>query len=901
MSALVGAVVMALVASFPTRNALDRQHERRSAHEPEPERDRDRSEGIPNEGPFWDWRVSYPTGHFEASWYDKALPQHERLAKGIPVPSRVSAAASAGTGLLDPTSVTALGPSPQDSSPFDMYGMVAGRINTILTHPTQPNIAWFGSDGGGIWKTTNCCGTDTTWQIKTDSPQIANISIGPLVMDPRNPNVLYAGTGDFQRNRSFAFGASGLLKSTDDGDSWNAIATDVFNPVYSEPVGKYPQRRAVSAIAVDPLVSANIAVGTNQGLYFSNDAGATWQGPCFTNNFTSQRQDVTSLLAVTDGSTTSVLVAIGALPYPYSPYVRYDLSLNGANGIYRAILPTNGCPTAWTILSRPDNGWPVGTASGLPYRDGGNQLGRIDIAIAPTNNQVMYAEVQDLGMWRSTDGGSTWSQSATQPASFASGCQNDAYNNGTLFQDYNAGVIVSPTDPSTVFVSFSDLWRSTDGGQTFVDLTCGYDVLPSGLRGNVHSDHHARAFVAGGGGEQLLVGTDGGVYASGNALDTTPTFAAINGGSNTTEFYSGDLTPGFNDPEVLTRAILGSSQDNGTSLKIWGAGTRPAIGMWQTVDGADGTFAKIEPILQQRWYYCSDYGYIRASVTGPYGPSDQIVVPQDPNTYRTWSGDRLGFLSPFDLYKFGDATTCPAATGCQRIIAGTYRVWESISGGLPSSSWYINSPDLTKTLSTRNDQSIINKVVFSYRDPSIVVVGTNDGNAWMGFHLGQGSANSATWIDVTGSNAVLPNRPIMDVTTDPARSTTVYAALAGFDQNTPSAPGHVYQLTCNADCSSFAWANKSGDLPNIPVNAILINPHLRHQAFAGTDWGLYFTDDITAASPHWNRFDAGLPSAMIWGLVVDRGFTTLGIYTRSRGAYVWPLPGTEEIFADGFE
>jgi hypothetical protein len=117
-----------------------------------------------------------------------------------------------------------------------------------------------------------------------------------------------------------------------------------------------------------------------------------------------------------------------------------------------------------------------------------------------------------------------------------------------------------------------------------------------------------------------------------------------------------------------------------------------------------------------------------------------------------------------------------------------------------------------------------------------------------------------------------------------------YAVLAGFDQNTPATPGHVYRVDCGTDCTSFRWSNRSGNLPNIPVNAILLNPNVPGQAFAGTDWGLYYTDHIDSLAPIWSRFAADLPSAMVWDLVIDRGATTLAIFTRSRGAYVWPLP-----------
>ena len=160
----------------------------------------------------------------------------------------------------------------------------------------------------------------------------------------------------------------------------------------------------------------------------------------------------------------------------------------------------------------------------------------------------------------------------------------------------------------------------------------------------------------------------------------------------------------------------------------------------------------------------------------------------------------------------------------------------------------------------------------------------------MGFGLGQGVVNSATWVDVTGGNTVLPNRPVLDVALDPVNPLIGYAALGGFDQNTPTTPGHVFQVTCTADCASFTWLDKSGNLPNVPVNSIIANPNYPQQVFAGTDWGLYYTNDITQATPEWYRFQAGLPNVMIWDMTIDSGATTLALWTRSRGAYVWPLP-----------
>ena len=183
---------------------------------------------------------------------------------------------------------------------------------------------------------------------------------------------------------------------------------------------------------------------------------------------------------------------------------------------------------------------------------------------------------------------------------------------------------------------------------------------------------------------------------------------------------------------------------------------------------------------------------------------------------------------------------------------------------------------------------------YSPKFQSVAIVGTNDGNVQIGFNLGTGTQAQGNWVNVTGSNAALPNRPVLGIALEPSVSAANvpvgYAAVGGFNANTPTTPGHVFQVTCAATCGSFTWLNKTGNLPDIPVDSIIVNPRLPQQVFAGTDWGMYYTDDIRAASPSWSRFENGLPHAMVWDMAIDRGSTTLSAWTRSRGAYVWPLP-----------
>lgn len=825
---------------------------------------------------FWNTRVTYPTGRFQTAWLLNAAQQDKHVSEAVPA-GRVTYSRDNNRSplTLDPNSWTALGPQPLQSIGCIgcySYGHVAGRVNKLIVDPATPSVAYLGAVDGGIWKTTNCCSATTTWTAMTDDPLIFTVAIDDITIDANNHNTVYAGTGDLNFG-SFSMGSAGILKTTDAGATWAIKGANVFGMVYPQPSGSFPQYQAVGKVQVNPRNSNTIVAGAKTGVYFSYDGGDTWSGPCLPDSFTTQRQDVTGLLLHDNGSSTDMYVAVGARGY--STTVQSNLAENGANGIYKSTVPSSGCPATWTLSSRPDNGWPVGTGSGIPvYQAGGDVLGRIDLAMAPSDPSVIYAQVQaiqavsgqqrggQLGVWRTTDGGTTWEQRSG--VSGLTGCAGDYPQNW-----YDQGMAVDPNDSNTVFLDTFDIFRSANGGTTFTDLTCGYNG------GNqVHVDQHALAFVPGSS-TTLLAGSDGGSYVTLNANAANPTWSQLNDSLNTIEFYSGDITANFANSSAP--GINAGAQDNGSAVNVWGSPTTTPVAatMWQLRKGGDGMFARIEPVLGLRWYQESQNGALAVTSAGPYGGQTSAT--------GGWSGDTRSFVFPYEIYKYD----CPG-TGCTHLVAGSTRVWETIQGGQPTSSWYINSPNLTKQ--TLLDRSFINQLSYAVSLSTTVIVGTNDGNVQYGFGLGQGTANTATWVNVTGGNSVLPNRPILDVTTDPVNPLVGYAAIGGFDENTPSTPGHVYMVTCTADCASFTWANKSGNLPNIPVDSILANPLYPQQVFAGSDWGLYYTNDVRVASPTWSRFNTGMPNAMIWDMSIDRGFTTLAAFTRGRGAYVWPLP-----------
>jgi len=907
---------------------------------------------------FWSDRVTYPAGNFDPEWVRQAADQDAVLSRSVPAGLFPKTEGNPTGMAANTTSFTALGPMPARmtgcSGCFD-YTITEGRINDIVIDPTTTSngsiVAYAGSVGGGVWKTTNCCSAATTWSVVTDDPLISTTAIDTLTIDPNNHNIIYAGTGDLNYG-SFSMGSQGILKSTDAGNNWTVLGAAIFGAAYTEPPGQYPQYNAVGKVRVDPNNSNNVVAGTKKGLYLSRNAGISWT-QCPANPYTTQRQDITGLELSNIGGTTRIIAAVGTRGFPTA--VQYDLGLNGANGIYSATIPVSGCPTFTSIASNT-NGFVFGTAvSGSPYATGANMnagggvpcnypitggtatfcggasppaggannLGRIDIAVAPSNPNVIYAQVGSidwnsssgcgnttgcqLGAWVTTNGGISWtfmtgSAGGSLASCAGSGGGSSFPGSGDYPQNwYDQGVKVDPNNQDRVFFDTFDVWLATRTGTAWYDTTCGYTgVSPK----PVHVDQHALAFLPQSS-DILLLGNDGGVHGTINASVATlntirPTWFNADTGLNAIEFYSGDISGNF--ATSLSPQANGGAQDNG-SMSVTFAGSPTGPVQWQLGKGGDGFYARIDPVgtgTSLRYWQGNNSGTLNRCTSNCSAPGAIWST-------RTggWTADQQSFILPYDIFHGGiaggdDCGPAGATTGCGHLIAGTTRVWETITGATTTNTWYItNNPPGTTTgpnlcKGTLGNRSFINQVKYSPKYQSVAIVGTNDGNVQIGFNLGTGIASQANWVDVTGGNLTLPNRPILGIALDPtvptANAPVGYAAVGGFNANTPATPGHLFQVACANTCGSFTWLNKTGNLPDIPVDSVIMNPKFPQQVFAGTDWGVYFTDDITAANPTWSRFENGLPHAMVWDMQIDRGASTLSVWTRSRGAYVWPLP-----------
>ncbi len=297
-----------------------------------------------------------------------------------------------------------------------------GRVNAVSGVPGQPNTFYFGSVGGGVWKSNN---SGRTWTPIFDGQAIA--SIGALGVAPSSPNVVYVGTGEADMRSQISYG-NGMYKSTDAGKTWTHIGLD--------------NTRQIGRVLVDPKNPSVVFVaalghvyGPNaeRGVYRSRDGGATWQKVLFKND------NVGAIDLAFDPQDAQVVYA-SLWNTRRPPWSIYPPSYGPGSGLFKS---TDG-GASWQQLM-----------NGLPTE----KVGRIGIAVSPANRNRVYAivDAKEGGLYVSDDAGATWSK--------ASG-DNRLWGRGWYF----CKVAVDPKNADSVYVSNTSVYRSTNAGKSWTAI-----------------------------------------------------------------------------------------------------------------------------------------------------------------------------------------------------------------------------------------------------------------------------------------------------------------------------------------------------------------------------------------------------------------------------------------------
>ena len=302
----------------------------------------------------------------------------------------------------------------------------AGRVSAVAGIPGNAAKYYMASPGGGVWETID---GGVVWTPIADSIKVA--SIGALVVSPSNPDVIYVGTGDVSMVGSAANMGNGVWKSTDAGRTWKHVGldgTEHIGTMWIDPINP----DVVFVAALGKTFSRN----PERGVYKTTDGGKSWRkvlaGP----------DDETGAIDVVfDG--TDRKIGYAALWHHFcKPGDTVDL-INGSKG--GAIFKTTDGGETWSPLKTP----------GLPDAE----MSRIGLSTTMGGKRV-YAVIAaargEGGFYRSDDGGATWAKSTQDTRVTGSG--------------YFSRVFVDPTKPDTVYVAQTSLYRSVDGGRTFISF-----------------------------------------------------------------------------------------------------------------------------------------------------------------------------------------------------------------------------------------------------------------------------------------------------------------------------------------------------------------------------------------------------------------------------------------------
>ena len=329
----------------------------------------------------------------------------------------------------------------------------SGRIVDFAVQPDKTQVIYAATASGGIWKTVN---NGTTWAPIFDSE--GSYSIGCLAMDPENYNVIWAGTGENNSQRSVAFG-DGVYRSEDGGKSWTNMGL-----ADSEHIGDIvidPRDTDVVYVAAQgPLWRS----GGERGLYKTTDGGATWERVLHVSDDTGINE------VHMDPRNPDVLYASA---YQRRRHVWTLVNGGPESGIYKS----TDAGATWTELE-----------TGLPEVD----MGKIGMAVSPADPDVIYAVIEaqydEDGIYKSTDRGATWSK------------VSDYVSRSPQY--YNE-LIADPQDVDTVYSMDTWLHGTVDGGETWEMV--GED--------NKHVDNHAM-WINPADTDHWVVGCDGGAYLS---------------------------------------------------------------------------------------------------------------------------------------------------------------------------------------------------------------------------------------------------------------------------------------------------------------------------------------------------------------------------------------------------
>jgi hypothetical protein len=840
-----------------------------------------------------------------------------------------------------------LGPAPSGTASVgdqdQDYGPAIGRSTVVVVDQsdTNGNTVYLGGAAGGLWKSTNAantniqncntvsvsqapyCAPSVTWTPLLD--QQPTLTVGAMAIRPGNPQWLVVGTGEANNSADSYYGL-GFLVSQDGGATWTLASTAKSSDGSStiDLHGLGTTRLAFSTdnnsivVATMAAASGGIAVGaefatvgtnTPRGIYFSKDAGLTWQRATISDGGTTPDT----------GSSNSVI---------YNPFTQLFYANIRYHGFYSSSDGQN-----WTRLTAQPGGSLLSLAACpsspfsancplyraemtiVPGRAGANAKGEMYVWMVNSSDA-------NEGIFQSLDGGATWTAiSTTGIDSCGDGSNNGC---GTQQGSYNLTLLAVPNGATATDLyaaainqfrcNINPVSNPTCAAKPFNNLTHTYGACGTGTTGafaSVHPDQHGIDFVQGKP-QIIYFGNDGGVYRTLNGYDVTQ--KTCNSTSQPwIEFDNLSGTMGsmiqyvwFSQNPADANILLGGTQDNGTMAKN---GSSPATSFgysWQSVNNGDGGFNDINPVSPQEWFVSNPHVSVQQCINGSGISCTANTFNEIVNSSKV-GGDSAPFYMAYMLD--------PQAAN--HLLVGTCRLWRVDRTSNLATTWPGSSP-LTYNLDqfssagtatcSASASNTVNAIAAGGPCKGVCNSGTNGtGNGSQVIYVGTNAARvfvttnadggTGTWIDRTSglSNSTGcggTGCPISGIAIDPADPTgnTAYVTVMGFKT------GHVFKTT-NAGA---AWTNLDGDaattgLPDNPADAVAIDPNVIGLVYVATDVGVFKSlgDGLwTEVGP--STGSGSLPNVATTAL---RTFGTganshLRVSTYGRGIFDVPVPNT---------
>jgi photosystem II stability/assembly factor-like uncharacterized protein len=650
-----------------------------------------------------------------------------------------------------------------------------------------------------------------------------------VAIHPTQINTFYVGAA-----------SGGIFKTENGGISWESIFDDQLS-------------LSIGDIAVAPSNPDIIYVGTGEanagggsvsydglGIFRSDDGGNTWA-----HTGLEESGSIGRLVVHPQNPDICYVAAMGRM-----------FSTNNQRGIFKT---TDGGQSWQNVLFISDS------------------TGAIDVVIDPLNPDTVYAAMWErvrypdkrvyggpsCGIYRSYNGGADWTEltnglpspsinvgrigisiSPSNPAVlysiyadktgyfdgvYKSSNHGDSWtrtNDGSMSNFYSSygwwfgRLRVDPVNPDIVYAIGFDLFKTSNGGTSWSNI--GYAVHVDQHDIYAHPLNH----------NFVVLGNDGGVYTSQNGGSTWTFIQNL----PITQFYTSEIDQ--QHPERL----YGGTQDNGTNRTMTGN-----LGDWTQIYGGDGFVVKVNPENNQYVYAEYQYGGLGRSTNG--GASFQGA------TNGINGSDRFNWMSPL--------TFNPANP--QILYFGSNKLYKSTNH---AANWTSISPDLTNGAGQYNQTyGTTTTISVSPINQDIIYVGTDDGNVWVT------QSNGGFWTKISET---LPERWVTRVAADPYNEATAYVTFSGYryDEYLP----HIFRT----DDFGQTWTDISGDLPEAPINDIIVDPTIDSALYIATDVGVFVSWNL---GQNWGLMGEGLPNVPALDLTFQPDLRMLVIATYGRSMY----------------